>query len=113
MNMELSLYNSVRCFSKREVVSRFFKLKDQIISFLEIKDIMPEECKLLKYQEWHCDLAFSVDNLHYLNIVNTRLQGKDSLFPFMFNEVNTFMLKLKLFCNNLDQGKLDHIPTLK
>jgi hypothetical protein len=41
--VELPLYNSVRCFSKGEVVSRFFKLKDQILSFLEMKDVMPEE----------------------------------------------------------------------
>jgi hypothetical protein len=78
-----------------------------------MKDVMPEECKLLKDQEWLCDLAFLVDIWHYLNILKTRLQGKDSLFPLMFGEVNTFMLKLKLFCNNLQQGKLDHFPTLK
>jgi hypothetical protein len=95
------------------VVSRFFKLKDQILSFLEMKDVMPEECKLLIDQELVYDLAFLVDILHYLNILNTRLQGKDSLFPLMFNAVNTYMLKLKLFCNNLEQGKLDNFPTLK
>jgi hypothetical protein len=48
---ELLLYKSVRCFSKREVVSHFFKLTDQILSCLEMKGIMPEECKLLKDQE--------------------------------------------------------------
>jgi hypothetical protein len=78
-----------------------------------MKDVMPEECKLHKDQEWLCDLAFLVDILHYLNILSTRLQGKDSLFPHMFNEVYTFMLKLQLFYNNLEQGKLDHFPTLK
>jgi hypothetical protein len=31
----------------------------------------------------------------------------------MFNEVNTLMLKLKNFVNNLEQGRLDHFPTLK
>jgi hypothetical protein len=69
--------------------------------------------KLLKDQEWLCDIAFLVDILHYLNILNTRLQGKDSLFPLVFSEVNTFMIKLTLFYNNLEQGKLDHFPTLK
>jgi hypothetical protein len=78
-----------------------------------MKDVMPEECKLLKDQEWLCELAFVVDFLHFLNILNTRLQGKDFLFPLMFSEVNTFMLKLKLFCDNLEQGKLDYFPTLK
>jgi hypothetical protein len=78
-----------------------------------MKYVTPEECKLLKGHEWLCNLAFLMDILHYLNILNTRLQGKDSLLPLMFNEVNTFMLKLKLFCNNLEEGKLDQFPTLK
>jgi hypothetical protein len=69
------------------VVSCIFKLKSQILSFFEMKDVMPDECKLLEDQEWLCNLAVLVDILHYLNILNTRLQGNDSLFPLMFKYV--------------------------
>lgn len=65
-----------------------------------MKDVILEKCKLPKDPEWLCALAFLVEIFHDFHILNTRLQGKDSSFALTFNEVNTFMIKLKLFCKN-------------
>ncbi|XP_015437898.1 PREDICTED: general transcription factor II-I repeat domain-containing protein 2-like [Dufourea novaeangliae] len=55
---DLPYYTEVRWLSSYKVLKRFFKLVDEIIIFLEIKNY---ECAELKDGQWVKDLAFSVD----------------------------------------------------
>ena len=100
---ELLLHCSVRWLSKGKMLSRFFELQTQVLQFLEAKEELPKECDLLKNNTWKCDLAFLVDVTNYLNILNKGLQGENSLFPTLFNQISAFKAKLQLFANCLGQ----------
>jgi hypothetical protein len=110
---ELLLHCSVRWLSKGRMLSRFFQLRNQVLHFLEEKKELPSQCDLLKNNFWLSDLAFLVDITNYLNILNTGLQGENNLFPSLFNHINSFKAKLKLFYNSLSQRNLDLFPTLQ
>jgi len=110
---ELLLHCSVQWLSKGKMLARFYQLKIQVLQFLDAKKELPSECDLLQNKAWLCDLAFLVDVTNYLNILNKNLQGENSLFPTLFNHINSFKAKLKLFANSLSQKNLNLFPTLK
>lgn len=109
---ELHLYCAVRWLSKGEMLKHFYDLRQEVLEFLEEKEALPTERVLLKNSSWLCDLAFLIDTLHYLNVLNLKLQGKDCSLPTMFNLINGFKGKLDLFAANLAKNKIDHFPTL-
>jgi hypothetical protein len=63
--------------------------------------------------EWLWDLAFLADITHHVNDLNTRLQGKGRLVFFMFSDVKSSQLTLKLFAKQLNEGNLYHFPCCK
>lgn len=109
---ELHLYCAVRWLSKGEMLKHFFLLREEVLKFLEEKQAMPTERDLLKNEPWLCKLAFLVDMIQYLNALNLKLQGKECSLPTMFNLIQGFKAKLKLFLANLARKNIDHFPTL-
>ncbi|XP_012554783.2 general transcription factor II-I repeat domain-containing protein 2 [Hydra vulgaris] len=77
----------------------FLKIKDKDTSFLENND-------------WLNDLAFLVDITQMLMELNIKLQGKDQLISKLYENVETFVLKLKLLKQQLSQKSLIHFKTL-
>lgn len=94
------------------MLKQFFKLREQVLEFLEDKGALPLETDLLKNTSWLSDLAFLVDVTNYLNILNLKLQGKDCSLPTMFTLISGFKAKLKLFIINLARENIDLFPTL-
>ncbi|XP_072383865.1 uncharacterized protein [Diabrotica undecimpunctata] len=78
---ELLLYCSVRWLSKGNALARFWDLKECVLQFLEKNEELPNECSLLKNEDWLWDLAFLADIMRHLNILNLRLQRKYCIFP--------------------------------
>uniref|UniRef100_A0A8D8S7P5 General transcription factor II-I repeat domain-containing protein 2 n=2 Tax=Cacopsylla melanoneura TaxID=428564 RepID=A0A8D8S7P5_9HEMI len=97
---------------KKKMLKHSLLLKDQVLMFLQEKEALPAETDLLKNESWLCDLAFLVDVTDYLNKLNVKLQGKDSSLPSMFNLIQGFKAKLKLFQVNLEKNNIDHFPKL-
>ena len=77
----LILYCEVRWLSKGQLLKRFWKIKNVVADFLEEKDELPEIRSLLCNEKWLLDFAFLLDVTIHLNDLNSRLQGKDKLFP--------------------------------
>ncbi|XP_076358929.1 general transcription factor II-I repeat domain-containing protein 2-like [Tachypleus tridentatus] len=109
----LILHCEVHWLSRGQVLKRFWKLKNIVHDFLEEKEELPEERTLLCNEKWMFDLAFLVDITSHLNDLNSKLQGKDKLFPSLVNDISAFKMKLKLFISQLENKDLSQFPHLK
>lgn len=65
----------VRWLSCHKVLKRFYLLRQEIITFLEMKGENTDE---MKDESWLQDLAFAVDITAKLNDLNLKLQGKNN-----------------------------------
>ncbi|XP_072400297.1 zinc finger BED domain-containing protein 5-like [Diabrotica undecimpunctata] len=77
---ELLVYCSVRWLSKENALARFWNLKECVLQFLNENEELPNECSLLKNEDWLWDLAFLADLMGHLNIITLLLQGKYCIF---------------------------------
>ena len=73
---ELLYHTEIRWLSRVNVLKRFFALRNEIASFLEMKNIA---VPLLANATFQCNLAFLTDITHHLNELNLKLQGKNKL----------------------------------
>jgi hypothetical protein len=107
---DVMYYCEVRWLSRGAVLQRFFYLKKEICNFMEMKGkVIPE----LYNNQWVVDLGFLTDLTTELNLLNTRLQGKNKLICEMYSDVKAFEMKLTLFIKHIDERKLDHFPNCK
>ena len=73
----LLFHTSVRWLSKRNVLNRVFEMKDEIKLFLDFKN----KDKILSYfndDNWITSLAYLADIFEKLNILNLKMQGKNT-----------------------------------
>ena len=97
----LIYYCEVRWLSKEKMLKRFYDLRDEIATFMDMKGkIIPE----LIDDNWVRDLVFLVDLTMHFNDLNTKLQGQ--FVHHLYSHVKTFQSKLNSFDNTF------HFPTL-
>lgn len=106
----LPYHTDVRWLSRGIVLKRFYELRSEIQSFMHNKGRNVQE---LKDYDWLQDLAFMVDMTEHLNLLNTRLQGRNKLVTDMHESIRAFEVKLKLFERQLAANNAAHFPTLK
>ena len=108
------LYHSkVRWLSLGNVLRRVWNLIEEILLFMEMKQIDCEFSSEIKKPEWVCDLTFSVDILDKLNELNIKLQGKGVFAHELFVEIVSFQVKLGLFSTQLSAHNFVHFPVLQ
>ena len=94
---DLIYYCEVRWLSKGKMLKRFYDLRDEIATFMDMKGkIIPE----LSDDNWVRDLAFLVDLTMHFNDLNTKLQGQGQFVHHLY--VKTFQSKLQLWKNSLE-----------
>ena len=102
-------YSEVRWLSRGKMLKRVFDLKDEIQTFMELKGHpIPEFLD----DEWLSDFAFLIDITSHLNELNARLQGKGQLISKMFDHVNAFQVKLRLWESQFKVKNYVHFPTI-
>ena len=102
-------YSEVRWLSRGKMLKRVFDLKDEIQTFMELKGHpIPEFLD----DEWLSDFAFLIDITSHLNELNARLQGKGQLISMMFDHVNAFQVKLRLWESQFKVKNYVHFPTI-
>ncbi|CAM1320288.1 EPM2AIP1 (predicted) [Pycnogonum litorale] len=106
-------HNSVRWLSLGNVLRRVWILREEIILFLEMKDISCDYGNCMKDSEWQCALAFAVDIFDKLNELNTKLQGKGVFAHELLVVVKSFEVKLALFSKQLHEQNFVHFPALQ
>lgn len=91
---DVTFYAEVRWLTRAKMLKRVFDLKQEIQSFFASKSkSIPE----FEDKERVSDFAFLVDIVSHLNVVNTRLQGKDQLINNMYDLISAFQMKLGLW----------------
>jgi hypothetical protein len=67
----------------------------------------------LNYEGWIIDVAFLVDVTVHLNNPNKELQGKDKPITDMRNNIKAFVVKLRLWENQLKVHNVVRFPHQK
>lgn len=106
---DLVYYCEVRWLSKGKMLKRFYNLRSEIFTFMEMKGkSIPE----LSDDGWVRDLAFLVDLASYLNDLNSKLQGEGQFIHQSYSHIKTFQNKIQLWERQLRNGNTFHFPTL-
>ena len=100
---ELLYHTEIRWLSCGNVSKRFFALRNEIASFLEMKN---EAVPLLADATFQRNLAFLTYITHHLNELNLKLQGKKQIITQMYDQVKSFKVKLRLWIKQLGEGNL-------
>ena len=106
---DLIYYCEVRWLSKGKMLKRFYDLRGEIATFMDIKGKVIRE---LSDDNWVRDLAFLVDLTTDFYDSNTKLQGKGQFLHHLYYHVRIFESKLQLWEKQLRKCNIFHFPTL-
>ncbi|KAB0790551.1 hypothetical protein PPYR_15047, partial [Photinus pyralis] len=104
-------YCEVRWLSRGKMLMRFYELREEVQSFMDMKG-KPELVQHLKDNAWLSDLAFLVDVTGYLNELNRNIQKPGQFVHELFAHIKSFQAKLRLWEIQLRSGNAYHFPTL-
>lgn len=102
-------YCEVRWLSKGKMLKRFYDLRSEIHTFMDMKGVYVPE---LTNDKWLQQLAFLVDLTTYFNELNMKLQGQNQLVHQLYGHIKTFENKLGLWESQLKKNNLYHFSTL-
>ena len=84
----------MRWLSLGKVIKRVWSLQDEILLFLDMKNISFDF--VTKCEKWRYEMVFAADIFEKLNELNVTFQGKGLLAHEMWNHVKSFRAKLDL-----------------
>lgn len=108
---DVKYHTQIRWLSLCEVVKRFSVLLPHVVDFLKEQNAL-ESFPQLTTEGWQNDLAFAVDVLSELNMLNLQLQGKGKFVFDMYNDVNSFTNGLQKRANDLQRMDFTLFPSL-
>lgn len=100
----------VRWLSRGAMLKRVYNLKNEIQLFLDMKGYYFPH---FSNKEWMCDFGFLIDMTQHLNNLNVELQGKGQFINNLYDKIQGFERKLKLWKQHLLQNNLSHFPHLE
>ena len=102
-HVALLFHTNVRWLSKGNMLKRLHELKEEVAIFLDSrkKRNLLEKFQSQSFQQ---SLAYLVDIFHALNTLNLQLQGKNINIILHYDIVRSFMSKLDLWQNRIEQG---------
>ena len=102
----LLLHTEVRWLRHGKALSRIFELKDEMLSFFSLEK-RQEFCELLCDYNWVSKEAYLVDIFDHLNIVNSKMQGKNETLLTSTDKMKALREKLKLWSFRVANGNFD------
>lgn len=106
----LVMFNNVRWLSRGNVLQRFIECFDEIKMFFDEQNQIHEELSDL---EWIARLMFFADFTQHLNELNNKLQGDNKIITCMFDMIQAFQVKLKIFNRDIINKNFKYFPNLK
>jgi hypothetical protein len=104
------MFNDVRWLSCGNVLQRCIECSDEIKKFLDEQNQIHEELSDL---EWIARLMFFADFTQHLNNLNIKLQGDNEIITCMFDMIQAFQVKLKIFNRDIINKNFKYFPNLK
>ena len=74
---DILYHTKVRWLSLGSVLKRVWELKEEIVTFFEMKSIVCDFSTKTQNTEWLSDFAFTTDIMQKMNELNKKLQGKE------------------------------------
>ncbi|KFD50505.1 hypothetical protein M513_08573 [Trichuris suis] len=107
---DVPFYTEVRWLSCHKMLKRFYLLRQEIVTFLEMKGQNTDE---IRDENWLQDLAFAVDITARLTDLNLKLQGKNKLITQLYGDVKCFITKISLWKSQFSNENLVRFPKCK
>ena len=105
-------HNNVRWLSLGKVIKRVWSLQDDILLFLDMKNVSHNFVTKVKCEEWRYEMMFAADIFGKLNKLNVTLQGRGLLAHEMWNHAKLFRAKLDLFARQAVDDNFCHFHLL-
>ncbi|CAB3237252.1 unnamed protein product [Arctia plantaginis] len=83
------------------------------IEFQKLNSEIEFQFHVMKVRIWRFTVLYRIDITKHLNVLNTRLQGKNQLISQLYAHVSSFQCKLTLFRSQLTSGNYNHFPSYK
>jgi len=98
-------FAEVRWLSKGKVLTRFFNLRKEIITFCKEKGYLIPE---LEDEIWLWKLSFLSDLIEHMNRYINKMQGNMKLVSDLYSNVKSFGAILKVFFTQISQNNFQH-----
>ncbi|XP_032733073.1 zinc finger MYM-type protein 6 [Lontra canadensis] len=108
-HVNLPLHAEVRWISRGRILTRLFELRHEIEIFLNEK-----HSDLAKYfldEEWVAKLAYLSDIFSLINELNSSLQGTMTTLFNLYNKMDIFKEKLKMWLKRAQENDYDMFPS--
>ena len=112
---DLLLHNNIRWLSKGRALRRLWDLRYEICHFLGELTLPAAEryLDILGSNDQMADLAFLVDMMEHMNILNIKLQGRGKPVTELWPCMKAFIMKFNVFKEDVLTGGDHHFETLK
>ncbi|XP_020015237.1 zinc finger MYM-type protein 6 isoform X3 [Castor canadensis] len=108
-HVNLPLHAEVRWISRGRVLTRLFELRHEIEIFLNQKH--SDLAKYFHDKEWVAKLAYLADVFSLINELNSSLQGSMTTFFSLYNKIDIFKKKLKIWLKRTQDNDYDMFPS--
>uniref|UniRef100_A0A8C2VH41 Zinc finger MYM-type containing 6 n=1 Tax=Chinchilla lanigera TaxID=34839 RepID=A0A8C2VH41_CHILA len=108
-HVNLPLHAEVRWISRGRILTRLFELRHEMEIFLNQKH--SDLAKYFHDPEWVAKLAYLADIFSLINELNSSLQGTMTTFFSLYNKIDVFKRKLKLWLKRTQENDYDMFPS--
>ncbi|XP_004372019.1 zinc finger MYM-type protein 6 [Trichechus manatus latirostris] len=108
-HVNLPVHAEVRWISRGRILTRLFELRREIEMFLTQKH--SDLAKCFRDEEWVAKLAYLSDIFSLINELNSSLQGTMTTLFSLYNKIDTFKKKLKMWLKRTQESDYDMFPS--
>ena len=88
-------HTQIRWLSRGKVLSRFYKLREELLTFC-LQENLKEFVECLSNDRWCSKLAYLAEIFHELNLLNSGMQGRNENILSSTDKINAFQKKVTI-----------------